>query len=71
METTYIKPFKNGLIEYYAALNNYALMLTKDKDNAVDLVQETVLKAMRYEAKFSEGTNLKGWLFYYYEKHIH
>ena len=63
METTYIKPFKNRLIEYYAALNNYALMLTKDKDNAVDLVQETVLKAMRYEAKFSEGTNLKGWLF--------
>lgn len=63
MKAIYFKSFKNRLTEHYTALNNYALMLTKDKENASDLVQETVLKAMRYEAKFSEGTNLKGWLF--------
>ena len=33
------------------------------KMGASDLVQETLLKAMRYESKFEEGTNLKGWLF--------
>jgi RNA polymerase sigma factor (sigma-70 family) len=63
MKATYIKSFKSKLISHKEALKNYALQLTKDRDNALDLVQETLLKAMRYESKFSKGTNLKGWLF--------
>jgi len=63
MKASYIKSFKNRLVDHYDALNNYGLLLTKDKERAADLVQETILKAMRYKAKFSEGTNLKGWLF--------
>lgn len=45
------------------ALNNYALQLTKNSEDANDLVQETLLKALTYQAKFKEGTNLKGWLY--------
>ena len=46
-----------------SALNNYALQLTKNSEDANDLVQETLLKALTYQAKFKEGTNLKGWLY--------
>jgi len=45
------------------ALKTLAMQLTKNQDDAKDLVQETLLKALRYQSKFSEGTNLKGWLF--------
>ena len=44
-------------------LRNYALSLTHNMDETKDLVQETVLKAYRYQAKFQEGTNLRGWLY--------
>ena len=63
MKATYIKSFKSKLTDHYDALSNYALQLTRDRDNASDLAQETMLKALRYEAKFLAGTNLKGWLF--------
>ena len=36
---------------------------TSNPDESLDLVQETLLKALRYKDKFREGTNLKGWLF--------
>jgi RNA polymerase sigma-70 factor (ECF subfamily) len=44
-------------------LKSFALKLTHNEDDAYDLVQETFLKALKYEDKFIEGTNLKGWLF--------
>jgi len=45
------------------ALKSYALQLTKNLEDANDLVQETLLKAFTYRSKFTEGTNLKGWLY--------
>lgn len=45
------------------ALTSYALQLTRNMEDANDLVQETLLKALTYQSKFTEGTNLKGWLF--------
>jgi RNA polymerase sigma factor (sigma-70 family) len=36
---------------------------TKDRDECLDLVQDTILKALTYKDKFREDTNLKGWLF--------
>jgi RNA polymerase sigma-70 factor (ECF subfamily) len=45
------------------ALKNYALQLTRNLEDANDLVQETMLKAFTYKTKFEEGTNLKGWLY--------
>ncbi|WP_187263809.1 RNA polymerase sigma factor [Pontibacter beigongshangensis] len=40
-----------------------AMRLTQDADDAKDLVQETLLKALLNRDKFSPGTNLKAWLF--------
>ncbi len=45
------------------SLKMYALHFTHDIDDANDLVQDTLLKAITYYNKFKEGTNLKGWLY--------
>ena len=34
----------------------------KDLDSAKNLVQDTMLKALRYYEKFEEGANMRGWL---------
>ncbi|HRH65617.1 MAG TPA: RNA polymerase sigma factor [Bacteroidia bacterium] len=44
-------------------LRAFAMKLTQDHEEANDLVQDTMLKAFVNEEKFSEGTNLKGWLY--------
>ena len=44
-------------------LKMYALKLTHDVEEANDLVQDTMLRAIVNEDKFSPGTNLKGWLY--------
>lgn len=44
-------------------LKSYAYQLTRNVEDANDLVQETMLKAFTYHNKFLEGTNLKGWLY--------
>jgi RNA polymerase sigma factor (sigma-70 family) len=36
---------------------------TTDRDESLDLVQDTILKALTYRSKFRDDTNLKGWLF--------
>jgi len=45
------------------SLKLYALRFTHDAEDANDLVQDTILKALCYCNKFKEGTNLKGWLY--------
>jgi RNA polymerase sigma-70 factor (ECF subfamily) len=40
-----------------------ALRLTRQAQNAEDLVQDTYLKAFRSAHQFEPGTNLKAWLF--------
>lgn len=50
------------LQQYEQKLRSYALKLTSNMDDAQDLVQETMLKALRYRAKFSEGSNLGAWM---------
>lgn len=44
-------------------MKSLAMQLTRNVEDANDLVQETLLKAFRYKQHFVEGTNLKGWLF--------
>jgi RNA polymerase sigma-70 factor (ECF subfamily) len=44
-------------------LRPYALKLTKDMEEAKDLLQETIFKAIKNKEKFTEGTNLKAWLY--------
>ena len=55
--------FNHQLHDYSGSLQSFALNFTKDIEDANDLVQDTMLKAVTYYGKFKEGTNLKGWLF--------
>lgn len=47
-------------------LNNllfaFALRLTRSRQDAEDLVQETNLKAYKYRNNFAKGTNFKSWI---------
>lgn len=45
------------------SLKMYALRFTHNSEDANDLVQDTMLKAITYFDKFKDGTNLKGWLY--------
>src|SRR5579862_1326533 len=50
-------------MEYMPALYSAALRMTRNPSDAEDLVQETYLKAYRAFDTFSEGTNLRAWLY--------
>jgi len=41
----------------------HALKFTQDPDDARDLVQDTLVKAIRFSDKFETNTNLKSWLY--------
>lgn len=45
------------------ALKPFAMRLTKDFDEANDLLQDTMVKALMHREKFADGTNLKAWLY--------
>jgi RNA polymerase sigma factor (sigma-70 family) len=55
--------FNHKVKDLYKPLKNFALKLTRDQENAIDLTQETMLKAFTNHDKFREGTNLKAWLY--------
>src|SRR5215470_11150147 len=40
-----------------------ALRLTRNRADAQDLVQDTLVKAFRFADRFERGTNLKAWLY--------
>ncbi|MDE6352863.1 MAG: sigma-70 family RNA polymerase sigma factor, partial [Muribaculaceae bacterium] len=44
-------------------LLNFAYMLTSNRDDAYDLLQDTTLKVLDNEEKYVENTNFKGWVF--------
>lgn len=55
--------FQNDLMKLQGNLLNFAYMLTSNRDDAYDLLQDTTLKALDNEAKYAENTNFKGWVF--------
>lgn len=55
--------FEAAAMPFVDALYNTAYRMTRNAEDAEDLVQETYLKAYRYYDKFEEGTNFKAWLF--------
>lgn len=55
--------FEQAAMPFLDALYNTALRMTRNAQDAEDLVQETYLKAFRHYEKFQPGTNLKAWLF--------
>jgi RNA polymerase sigma-70 factor (ECF subfamily) len=54
---------KNALLAELPALRAFAISLSGSHDRADDLVQETVMKAWAAHESFTEGTNLRAWLF--------
>ncbi len=55
--------FKKMVQKEGSSLRQYAYQLTRNVEDTNDLVQDTMLKALTYQDKFTDGTNLKGWLY--------
>ena len=58
-----IAEFGNEIIKLKPSLKSFAFFLTKDDEDANDLLQETHFRALSNKEKFAEGTNIKAWLF--------
>lgn len=54
--------FDELLLEHLDLLFAVGMKLTRNADDAEDLVNNTVLKALRFHDKFKEGTYIKAWL---------
>ncbi|MDO4319073.1 MAG: RNA polymerase sigma factor [Bacteroidales bacterium] len=55
--------FQTNLMNLQSNLLNFAYMLTSNRDDAYDLLQDTTLKALDNEDKYTDNTNFKGWVF--------
>ena len=55
--------FTDVAMEFMPGLYSAALRMTRNPADAEDLVQETYLKAYRSYGSFTEGTNLRAWLY--------
>ena len=55
--------FEAEALSFLDALYRTALRMTRSEAEAEDLVQETYIRALRFRAQFTPGTNLKAWLF--------
>ena len=48
---------------YLEPLYATAMRLTRNRADAEDLVQDTIVKALRFSDRFERGTNLRAWLY--------
>lgn len=55
--------FAEHAMQYAPQLYSAALRMTRNRADAEDLVQETYLRGFRSFHTFTEGTNLRAWLF--------
>lgn len=55
--------FEETALPHLDFLYSMAMKITRNEDDAHDLVQETALRAYRFFDKFEEGTNCKAWLY--------
>ena len=55
--------FEAGVLAQLDSLYRTALRMTSNRQEAEDLVQETMLKAFRFAHTYQPGTNLRAWLF--------
>lgn len=54
--------FEKQVLEHLDMLYAVALRFTRNTVDAQDLAQSTVVKALRFHNKFTEGTYIKAWL---------
>lgn len=55
--------FSADVLGFLEPLYATALRLTRNRADAEDLVQDTVVKALRFADRFTPGTNLRAWLY--------
>ena len=55
--------FQAKLLGLQSNLLNFAYILTSNRDDAYDLLQDTTLKALDNEDKYVDNVNFKGWVF--------
>lgn len=55
--------FTHKVASLRPTLRSFTRRFTTDRDESLDLVQDTILKALTYRDKFRDDTNLTGWLF--------
>jgi RNA polymerase sigma-70 factor, ECF subfamily len=55
--------FADDVLALLDPLFGTALRLARNRADAEDLVQDTVVKALRFSDRFTPGTNLKAWLY--------
>jgi RNA polymerase sigma-70 factor (ECF subfamily) len=55
--------FEQLAMPLFDRLFNFAHWLTRNRDEAEDLVQETYVKALKGFSSFQPGTNFKAWIF--------
>ncbi|MDH6535452.1 RNA polymerase sigma factor [Parabacteroides sp. 52] len=54
--------FQKSLIGLQENMMNFALMLTANREDAQDLLQDTTLKVLDNQEKFVDNVNFKGWV---------
>lgn len=57
-----IQEFDSLVVHSAEGLKPFAITLTRDRETAQDLYQETLYKAFAYREKYQPGTNIKAWL---------
>ncbi len=55
--------FQQNLLGLRQQLYYFALSLTKNKDDASDLLQDCMVRAITYREKFQDNTNFKAWVY--------
>jgi RNA polymerase sigma-70 factor (ECF subfamily) len=55
--------FGSEVLGYLEPLFATAMRLTRNRADAEDLVQDTVVRALRFRDRFEPGTNLRAWLY--------
>lgn len=59
----YKEKFEQIAFEYMDSLYSTALRMTRNTEEAEDLVQDTYMRAFRFFDKYQQGTNFKAWIF--------
>ncbi|RYZ23460.1 MAG: RNA polymerase sigma factor [Chitinophagaceae bacterium] len=57
-----IQEFNSLVVSNAEGLRPFAITLTKDREAAQDLYQETLYKAFAHRDKYQPGTNIRAWL---------
>ena len=63
IETEEEDAFNEEVLPHIDSLRAFAISLTGDRNRADDLVQDTLLRALRAFDSFSRGTDCRSWLF--------